>query len=68
MTNAKPVATEKVQEPLRYYIGPYPGMALRKLHVALVAVNNAGGCAAPQASMRSSRGGRPWTSSSPTWS
>jgi len=31
MTNAKQVSTDKVQEPLRYYIGPYPGMALRKI-------------------------------------
>jgi len=43
MTNAKRVATEKVQEPLRYYIDPYPGMALRKFLVALVAVNYAEG-------------------------
>ena len=43
MTNAKRVVTEKVQEPLRYYIDPYPGVSLHKLLVALVAVDNAGG-------------------------
>jgi len=56
MTNAKRVETEKVQEPLRYHIGPYPGVALRKFLVALVAVNNAGGARLP---MQSSRSGRP---------
>jgi len=47
------------------HIGPYPGVALRKFLVALVAVNNTGSA---RLTMRSSRGGRPWTSSSPTWS